>query len=95
MKTSDAAPEPRLAEAGPKRDVLRGWSLRAAVLLVLAIIIVAVWRPWRRPDPLAAFANLRFIDSVAVMPIENRTGDAVMEHLCAGITDEIVSRLKQ
>ncbi len=64
-------------------------------MLVLAIIVVVLWRPWRRPDPLAAFANLRFIDSVAVLPIENRTGDEVMEHLAAGITDEIVGRLKQ
>jgi TolB-like protein len=64
-------------------------------LLVLAIVLVVVWRPWRRPDPLAAFANLRFIDSVAVLPIENRTGDDVMAHLSAGITDEIVGRLKQ
>jgi TolB-like protein len=64
-------------------------------LLVLAVILVVVWRYWRRPDPLAAFANLRFIDSVAVLPIENRTGDAVMDHLCDGIADEIVGRLKQ
>ncbi len=62
---------------------------------MLAIVVAVLWRPWRRQDPLAAFANLRFIDSVAVLPIENRTGDEVMEHLCAGITDEIVGRLKQ
>jgi TolB-like protein len=61
----------------------------------LAGVILAVWRPWRGRDPLAAFANLRFIDSVAVLQIENRTGDSAMAHLCAGITDEIVARLKR
>lgn len=95
METSETAPEPRAPEAQPRQSALRRWSLRAAVLLVLVVILVVLWRPWRRPDPLAAFANLRFIDSVAVMPIENRTGDDVMAHLCAGITDEIVGRLKQ
>ena len=95
MNTSDTAPDPRSAAAESRHTAPRRWSLQAAVLLVVAVILVAVWRPWHREDPLAAFANLRFIDSVAVLPIENRTGDEVMEHLSAGITDEIVGRLKQ
>ncbi|UCC74652.1 MAG: hypothetical protein JSV86_08920 [Gemmatimonadota bacterium] len=66
-----------------------------AAPVVLAGAVLVVWHPWRQDDPLAAFANLRFIDSVAVLPIENRTGDPAMEHLCAGVTDEIVARLKR
>lgn len=89
-----------LIEPGPspderKRRAFTRWSVRVAVLVVLAGIVLAVWHPWRRGDPLAAFADIRFIDSVAVLSIENRTGDTAMAHLCAGITDEIVGRLKR
>ncbi len=55
---------------------------------------LALWHPWSR-DPLAPFANLRFVDSVAVLPIENRTGDPGLTQLSAGITDEVVGRLKR
>lgn len=65
-----------------------------AAALVIGALALALWHPWRR-DPLAAFQNVRFVDSVAVLPVENRTGDPELQHVCAGITEEVVGRLKR
>jgi TolB-like protein len=67
-----------------------------AVAPVVVVAALAVWQPWRtEPDTLAPFTNLVFHDSVAVLPVENRTGDAELQHLASGITEEIVGRLKR
>lgn len=67
----------------------------AGAALIATIVVLVLWRPWSRRDPLEAFADISFIDSVAVLPIENRTSDPRLQHLSAGITDEIVGRLKR
>ena len=72
----------------------RGSRWVAAAIVVVGVVLV-VWRLWERRDPLAAFADIQFIDSVAVLPIENRTGDPGVQYLCDGIADEIVGRLKE
>ena len=92
---SEPLNEPSPSADERQRRAVRRWSVRLAVLVVLAGVVLALWHPWRRRDPLAAFADIRFIDSVAVLSIENRTGEPAMAHLCAGITDEIVGRLKR
>jgi len=63
-------------------------------VIAIAAVALALWHPWHR-DPLAPFANIRFVDSVAVLPVENRTGEPELTHVCAGITDEIVGRLRR
>jgi len=65
------------------------------IVLVLAGLFLLVWWPWGKPDRLAAFSEISFVDSVAVLPIENRTGDEGLDDLCVGINEEIVSHLKR
>lgn len=81
-------PAPR---ASPSR-VRPGW----AVVLIAAILLL-VWRPWREGggDSLAALAGSGFLDSVAILPVENRTGDSSLIHVAAGLTEEMVGRLKR
>lgn len=69
--------------------------LLAGAVIIAVIVTLALWRPWSPRDPLEAFADISFIDSVAVLPIENRTDDPRLQNLSAGITDEIVGRLKR
>lgn len=72
------------------------WLVRVETMaLVLAGIFLLVWSPWKRTDPLIAAADLSFVDSLAVLPIENRTDDPRLDNLAAAITDQIVSRLKR
>ncbi len=68
--------------------------LAGAVIMIVAVTLV-LWRPWSQRDPLEAFADISFIDSVAVLPIESRADDPRLQNLSAGITDEIVGRLKR
>lgn len=72
----------------------RWFRISLVVVIVIATLALALWHPWR-PDPLASFANIRFVDSVAILPVENRTGKPELQHVCAGITDEIVGRLRR
>jgi TolB-like protein len=78
------------------QEIMRGKArwIRISLGAAIAIVALAVWHPWHR-DPLAPFANIRFVDSVAVLPVENRTGRPELQHVCAGITDEIVGRLRR
>ncbi len=90
MNDTPAGERPSAAE--PKRPRLLYVSVAA---IILAAAVLLLWQPWQSRDPLAAFADIRFIDSVAVLPVENRTGDPAFQHLCSGITEEIIGRLKQ
>jgi TolB-like protein len=75
-------------------DTARWFRLWLVVATVIATVALALWHPWRR-DTLAPFANIRFVDSVAILPVENRTGEPDLQHVCDGVTDEIVGRLRR
>lgn len=70
------------------------WIGRGAIPLILVAVVLLVWRPWRGTDPLAAFASAEFTDSVAVLPIANRTGEPDNDRFTAGIGEDIVRRLQ-
>jgi len=85
----------------PSHPELAGPMIPHSLTLILegqayVVAMLAVWRLWHADsDTLAPFANLVFHDSVAVLPVENHTGDAELQHLASGITEEIVGRLKR
>jgi len=80
----------------PRLRRVPGWLRRAElVVLVLAALFLLVWWPFEKPDQLSAFSEVNFLDSMAVLPIENRTGEASMGYLCAGTAEEIVGQLKR
>ena len=54
------------------------------VLLLLALLL-----------PLTLTAPIEAIDSIAVLPLENRSGDTELEYVSDGITQGVISRLSQ
>ncbi|UCF18908.1 MAG: hypothetical protein JSU87_13395 [Gemmatimonadota bacterium] len=80
----------------PQTRVPRWFRRLEAAAFVFAAVLLLIWAPWDRGGAeLAAFSEINFLDSVAVLPIENQTGDASLDQLCAGITDEIVGQLRR
>jgi TolB-like protein/DNA-binding winged helix-turn-helix (wHTH) protein/Tfp pilus assembly protein PilF len=80
-----------LAPVAPKR---RLWS-KSRVLVALALVIIvslpilAIWLfRWREPAPTG-------IRSLAVLPLENLSGDAAQTYFADGMTDELITDLAQ
>ena len=64
------------------------WELvAAAAVLVLALIAAAGWRPTTAGTPP--------IHSLAVLPLQNRTGDPGQDYFVDGMTDELTTSLAQ
>jgi TolB-like protein/predicted Ser/Thr protein kinase len=66
----------------------RGWRHAWAVGLVVVVALAAAgaYQRWGRPTA---------IQSVAVLPIANATGDPAAEYLSDGMTDNIIQRLSE
>ncbi len=66
------------------------------IVIVLGILAVAGlgWMQYRYTTSVpAARSPFAYIDSVAVMPLENLTGDPNYDHVGIGITEEIITHL--
>jgi TolB-like protein len=66
------------------------------IVIVLGILAVAVlaWMQYQSTTSVPAERRpLVYIDSVAVMPLDNLTGDANYDHVGIGITEEIITHL--
>ena len=57
----------------------------AGGLVILAVVLILTFFP----------GGAEAIDSIAVLPLENRTGDAEQEDFVDGVTDELIGRLAQ
>jgi TolB-like protein len=65
------------------------WLTWALISVLAALAIVAVYRNWRhRTDAASAV-----IQSIAVLPLRNLSGDASQEYFADGMTDEITNAL--
>ena len=64
---------------------------RVALVLMLSLVVAAAayWMLVRRPTPPAA------IDSIAVMPFENRSRDDKVDYLSDGVTESLINSLSQ
>jgi len=62
-----------------------------------AAAVLALGSSWfemeEKPAPEAPNFGVRYVDSVAVMPFDNLTGDSQYDHLGIGITEEIITQL--
>ncbi len=76
----------------PGRSALRSAHLRiagCALGLIIAIGCVLVWRIARRD------LTAGTIRSIAVLPLENLSGDAAQDYFADGMTDELITNLGQ
>jgi TolB-like protein/DNA-binding winged helix-turn-helix (wHTH) protein/Tfp pilus assembly protein PilF len=74
-------------DASPRR-LPRAWSFFGGGLaLVLAISLSWILYPWRSADAT--------IHSLAVLPLENLSGDASQDYFVDGMTDELITHLGQ
>ncbi len=68
----------------------------ARLIFVFAaiLVIVFIWQQSAEDDAgLVQPVGIRYIDSVAVMPLENQTGEATLDHIGVGIAAEITTHL--
>ena len=81
--------------AHPPRHGTPRWAQNAiAAMLVLAAAGIA-WRSWGGTGVGAPSGESAYVDSVAVMPFQNLTGDPANDHLGVGLADEITEMLAQ
>jgi len=88
--------ERRTAPAAWRRPAL----MAAAVVVVLAVVGgVAVWWSWSPVVEPASVERMAFPlpdkPSIAVLPLDNLSGDADQDHLADGITENIITALSQ
>jgi len=83
------APSTASIAAIPSPLKLKTGALAAVALLVLLVAGVGAWKLWPRP---AAAAPIR---SIAVLPLENLSGDPSQEFFSDGTTEELIASLAQ
>jgi TolB-like protein/tetratricopeptide (TPR) repeat protein len=67
---------------------------RAISIAAIIVIAVVTWYEFRpMAPPLPQSSRSQYIDSVAVLPLDNLTGDSSYDHIGIGITEEIITHL--
>jgi TolB-like protein/DNA-binding winged helix-turn-helix (wHTH) protein len=69
----------------------RRMAVAVGIALLLMVSVIAFWIARRRPRP----AGGRPIQSLAVLPLKNLSGDASQQYLADGMTDELITSLGQ
>src|ERR1700674_4721736 len=90
-RNSEPGPKPQgggLAIA-PKR---RHWLLRPAIFGLAVVVSLSILSVWRSRSPGGAPAGIR---SLAVLPLENLSGDSSQNYFADGMTDELITDLAQ
>jgi serine/threonine-protein kinase len=72
-----------------------GWRTVAAGLALTAVVAVGTWRVVRGAGGSLGRSHASYVDSVAVMPAENRTGDAWLDAVGDALTFEVVTSLQK
>jgi TolB-like protein/DNA-binding winged helix-turn-helix (wHTH) protein/Flp pilus assembly protein TadD len=71
----------------PPRARARVYGLGVALALTLALVLLGVLHPWGRFSPT--------IRSLAVLPLENLSGDPSQDYFADGLTEELIADLGQ
>ena len=95
LTTADGPGQTRsagVARSIPKR---RAFIAAASALLVVALVYGVARRRWIRSGSLAppSVAPAPAIRSIAVLPLENLSGDPAQEYFADGMTDELITDL--
>ena len=91
VKAAPALPPPSSKAPIPPWAVSR----RLAGVLLAAAALGVAWNAWSGEDPTPAIAESPDIVSVAMRPLENRTGDPSLELLGVSLADEVNQHLAQ
>ncbi|MCI0605915.1 protein kinase [bacterium] len=67
----------------------RLWPL-AAVLILVAFALGVLWKQWKIPS-----GGLDKIESIAVLPLQNLSGDSNQQYLVDGMTEELIAELSK
>jgi TolB-like protein/DNA-binding winged helix-turn-helix (wHTH) protein/Tfp pilus assembly protein PilF len=103
---ADAAPatvgrpqEPALIPQAREKGVAlqpHPWTLRLAGMAVMLVVGLAVgWFVWHRFKPQATQVAPGTIRSLAVLPLDNLSGDPQQEYFADGVTDALIADLGQ
>lgn len=87
----DIKPEPAAKVKQKRRGSVIYMGVGLAVLVLAGVAGSWAWRSWRHPASIAAPA----IHSIAVLPLENLTGDPSQEYFADGMTDALITDLAQ
>ncbi len=82
---------PRLAEQQRVQTLRQRHRARWAALAVLAVVAAAVYFAWQRQQALVSTAKP--INSLAVLPMENQSGDPAQDYFADGMTDALITEL--
>jgi TolB-like protein/DNA-binding winged helix-turn-helix (wHTH) protein/Flp pilus assembly protein TadD len=90
-QTSGARPEP------PAGAVSRGraprWFLAIASTVIGLVAALAVWNPAEWRNKLRGRGDFGSLQSLAVLPLENLSGDPAQEYLADSMTDQLITGL--
>jgi len=81
------------AQGHPQKVALRWAAASALALLVVGGVFLRLTKP--QPDSSAAAAAIPTIRSIAVLPLQNLSGDPAQEYFSDGMTDALITDLAQ
>jgi TolB-like protein/DNA-binding winged helix-turn-helix (wHTH) protein/Flp pilus assembly protein TadD len=85
---SPVVPTPTLAQKPPSVRRRRWWLIAVAASVVA--VVAWTWHQWRHETAAPAAPMVR---SLAVLPLENLSGDPSQEYFADGMTEELIGRL--
>jgi eukaryotic-like serine/threonine-protein kinase len=71
------------------------WKIAAAIVCVIVILTAAIWSGARHYNRGAMRSGPLQIQSVAVLPLENLSGDPEQDYFAEGMTEELITQLAQ
>ena len=92
-----AAPPEEVARTEPARQKSAAWRYTVAPLGAVAALVALVvgFNPGGLRDRLLGISPLPQIQSIAVLPLENLSGDPEQEYFADGMTDALITELGQ